>query len=62
MGNTARELAYRLYLLCDRKKWASEALAYNALVVAWPEIARLASTAPPRAPSSQLFDPNGGVA
>lgn len=26
----------------ERKKWASEALAYNSLVVAWPEIARLA--------------------
>ena len=62
LGDTARELAYRLYVLCDRKKWASEALAYNALVVAWPEIARLASAAPPRAPSSQLFDPDGGVA
>ncbi|HLI44649.1 MAG TPA: DUF1156 domain-containing protein [Acidimicrobiales bacterium] len=62
LGDTARELAYRLYVLCDRKKWASEALAYNALVVAWPEIARMASAAPPRAPSSQLFDPDGGVA
>ena len=45
LGETARELAYRLYVLCDRKKWASEALAYNALVVAWPEIARLAGAA-----------------
>ena len=43
LGETARELAYRLYVLCDRKKWASEApyTAYNALVVAWPEIVRL---------------------
>ncbi len=43
LGETAKELAYRLYVVCERKKWASEALAYNALVVAWPEISRLAS-------------------
>ncbi len=46
LGETAKELAYRLYVICERKKWASEALAYNALVVAWPEITRLASGAP----------------
>lgn len=49
LGETARELAYRLYVICERKKWAKEALAYNALVVAWPEISRLAAAA--RAPS-----------
>lgn len=38
----ARELAYRLYTLCERKKRAVEALAYNGLVQSWPEIARLA--------------------
>ncbi|HSH59560.1 MAG TPA: hypothetical protein VK988_07950 [Acidimicrobiales bacterium] len=46
LGETAKELAYRLYVICERKKWASEALAYNALVVAWPEITRLAASAP----------------
>jgi putative DNA methylase len=45
LGETAKELAYRLYVVCERKRWASEALAYNALVVAWPEISRLASGA-----------------
>ena len=38
----ARELAYRLYTICERKKWAAEALAYNGLVQSWPEITRLA--------------------
>jgi putative DNA methylase len=38
----ARELCYRLYILCERKKRAAEALSYNALVQSWPEIARLA--------------------
>lgn len=44
LGETARELAYRLYVLCERKKWAKEGLAYNGLVVAWPELARLAAS------------------
>jgi putative DNA methylase len=38
----ARELCYRLYTLCERKKRAAEALAYNGLVLSWPEITRLA--------------------
>lgn len=42
-ADTARELAYRLYVSCERKKRAQEALAYNALVQSWPEIQRLAS-------------------
>ena len=34
----ARALAYRLYTIAERKNWAQEAYAYNALVVAWPDI------------------------
>lgn len=30
-----RSLAYRLYTLCERKKWAEEARAYNELINAW---------------------------
>jgi putative DNA methylase len=41
-AETARELCYRLYTLCERKKRAAEALSYNALVQSWPEIAGLA--------------------
>ncbi len=41
-ADPARELAYRLYTICERKKWAQEALAYNSLVQSWPEIKRLA--------------------
>ncbi len=40
-GEAARELCYRLYTLCERKKRAQEALRYNALVQSWPEIVRL---------------------
>lgn len=46
LGDVARDLAYRLFSLCERKKWPQEALAYNSLVIAWPEIARLARTEP----------------
>lgn len=34
----AKDLAYRLYNIAERKNWAQEAYAYNALVVAWPDI------------------------
>ena len=36
-----RELCYRLYTLCERKKRAAEARDYNTLVQSWPEIMRL---------------------
>ena len=36
LGDTARDLAYRLYHVAERKGWTDEARAYNALVVAWP--------------------------
>jgi putative DNA methylase len=42
IAETSRELAYRLYTICERKKWADEALAYNGLVIAWPELTKLA--------------------
>jgi len=50
----ARDLAYRLYTLCERKKWAQEAISYNALVVAWPEIQKLAAKGP-AAPEGSLY-------
>lgn len=34
----AKDLAYRLYTIAEQKKWSTEAFAYNALVVAWPDI------------------------
>jgi len=48
----ARELCYRLYTICERKKRASEAMAYNALVQSWPEIVRLARETPQAAPGT----------
>jgi len=50
----ARELAYRLYTVCERRKRAAEALAYNGLVQSWPEIVRLArESVKPKGPVTQ---------
>ena len=54
MAEIARELCYRLYTLCERKKRAAEALSYNSLVQSWSEIARLARSA--QAEQATLFD------
>jgi putative DNA methylase len=51
-GERARQLAYLLYGICDRNKWANEASAYNMLVMAWPEIERLAESTPVDEPAS----------
>lgn len=45
-AEAARELCYRLYMLCERRKRSGEAMAYNALVQSWPEITRLARETP----------------
>ena len=52
-GEVARELAYRLHNISERKNWSQEAQGYNALVLGWPEIARLAREMPaaPEAPA-----------
>ncbi len=56
-GEKARDLAYRLYNICERKGWASEALAYNSLVIAWPEISKLAQQESPQGKTqAMLFD------
>jgi putative DNA methylase len=51
----ARELAYRLYTLCERKKRAAEALAYNGLVQAWPDLLRIAEEVPAPPQQAELF-------
>ncbi|MFU8772445.1 MAG: DUF1156 domain-containing protein, partial [Anaerolineales bacterium] len=37
-GEAMRQLAYHLYTLCERKKWADEARAYNELITSWHAI------------------------
>lgn len=52
LADAARDLAYRLYSICERRGWADDALGFNALVTAWPEIARQAAS--PRAVQEEL--------
>ena len=54
VAGTARELAYRLYAVSERRSRAAEALSYNALVRSWPEVARLAQRPEPSEPSKLL--------
>src|SRR5205823_5977781 len=55
-GQIARDLAYRLFDVCEKKKRSQEAQAYNALVLGWPEIGRLSRTpAKPQVQQAGLF-------
>lgn len=48
-AEAARQLAYRLYTLCERAGWAEDARAYNEVVAGWSgiESAAVAVKAPP---------------
>ena len=51
-----RQLAYRLYTLCERKNWAEDARAYNELITSWSAI-ESAATATAQAPKQgYLFE------
>ena len=62
VAETARELAYRLYAVAERKNRAAEALSYNALVQSWPEIARLAQQEAPAEQGGLFGDGEPGAA
>lgn len=48
-----RQLAYRLYTLCERKGWAEDARAYNELITSWTALESAAANAPKQ---RELFD------
>lgn len=54
-GELARELAYRLHGISDRKNRSQEAFSYNGLAVAWPEIVRLAASDAGSGSEEKLF-------
>ena len=62
VAETARELAYRLYAVAERKNRSAEALSYNALVQSWPEIARLARQEAPPEQAGLFGDGEPGAA
>ena len=42
-GESAKDLAYRLYVVAERKKWAQEAFAYKTPGKSWPELTKQAA-------------------
>ena len=56
-----RDLAYQLYALCEKKKWAQDAIAYNGLIIAWPELVKLAQAQPSPADDSDTPEPELGL-
>jgi putative DNA methylase len=50
----ARQLAYRLYTLCERKGWAEDARAYNEVVTGWSGIEKAAGAGVDQ--QRELFD------
>jgi len=51
-----RALAYRLYTLCERKKWAEDARAYNELITSWSNIEQTIQPLPATPKQQRLFD------
>ena len=54
-GESARDLAYRLYSIAERRKRSQDAQGYNALVLGWPELVRLAQSVPAGPAQAQLI-------
>ena len=52
----ARDLAYRLFRICDKRNRPQEALGYNALVRSWGEISGLATQAQQAPTEPNMFD------
>jgi putative DNA methylase len=45
-AEATRQLAYRLYTLCERAGWAEDARAYNEIITSWSAIEAAAAAAP----------------
>ena len=55
-AETARDLAYRLFRICDLRNRPQEALGYNALIRSWGEISGLATQARQAPTEPNMFD------
>lgn len=51
-ADAARDLAYRLFSIAERRKRSTDAQGYNTLVLGWPELTRLAQEAPQARPAT----------
>ncbi len=54
-AEATRQLAYRLYTLCERQGWAEDARAYNEIITSWSAI-ESAATRVPGPKQAALFD------
>ncbi len=55
-ADVARDLAYKLFTVCEKKQWSKGAQSYNALVMGWPELARLSrKDGESQTPQAELF-------
>jgi putative DNA methylase len=43
-ADTAKDLAYRLYDICDKNGWAKEGTSYNGLIAVWSDLTAQAAT------------------
>ena len=55
-ADVARELAYRLFTICEKKSWAQEAQAYNSLVLSWNQIVAESYNIKDAKPTQQKLD------
>ncbi len=55
LAANARDLAYRLYSICERKGWAEFAREYNALVISWGASRERAAQVREQASQGRLF-------
>jgi putative DNA methylase len=54
-SESVRQLAYRLYTLCERQGWADDARAYNELITSWSGIESAAGEVPGKMTQGELF-------
>jgi putative DNA methylase len=55
-AEAVRQLAYRLYTLCERLGYAEDARAYNELITSWTGIESAANVVPTKELQGKLFD------
>lgn len=62
--DAAKELAYLLYSVCEKKGWTESALLFNGLGTSWSDLSAAAraggARTPPPAQGALDFDEDGG--
>lgn len=55
-AEAARQLAYRLYTLCERQGWAEDARAYNELITSWGGVEMTADEVQSKPTQTSFFE------